>query len=1008
LKQTKSKLMRKVLLMLTAFLIMAGCAMAQERSVSGKVTSTEDGSSLPGVNVVLKGTTVGTVTDVDGNYRIAVPSEGGTLVFSFIGLTTAEAVIGSRAVVDLQMATDVTQLSEVVVTGYAPTLKKEFSGSSASVSTKDIEKLPVLSANQVLQGQTSGVFVTSSSGTPGGGINVRVRGQTSINGSNDPLYVVDGVPVVAGDITQDGFGGQRENALAGLNPQDIASIEVLKDASTTAIYGARGANGVVLITTKRGSSGKSKINLNVWTAMAEEVNRIAPLTGQQYFDIRKEALDNDLADGKINNTTYDNGINAITAAWDGQTNTDWLDEVFRSARISEYQLTASGGDNATRYFISGSYRDEEGVIIGSGAERITGRFNLDHTASDKLNFGTSLSFSSLKNSRIGNDNNIFGILSAALLTPSTIPVYDEQGNFTDALPGFGTNAVQEATIVRAENITIKAIGNAYFNYKIIDGLDFKTDLSYDFNTITEDFYAPVSSAQGASSNGAGNYNYRRIGTSIVEPTLRYSKNIKGDHSINAVIGSTWQNRTRFDNRADFVGFPRESITYGVSAAQVTDGNSYRLDYRFFTPIFGRVNYAYSGKYLASASYRRDGSSRFGPGSRFGNFYAFSAGWNFSEEAFLDGLEWLDLGKLRASYGVTGSDAFTDFRYSGTWGAINYQDNPALGPTNLLNEDLQWEETSSLDLGIELALFDNRVNLNVGYFIKNTTDLLFQAPVPESTGFTSVWSNNGEIENKGLEIDLSTINVSTSWGLKWTTSANISFLRNKVVALPTTAPVPQGFASAYLVGEPLNTFYALKFLGVDPATGESIFQDTDRNGVVNASDITVVGDHQPDYLGGFTNTLTYKGFTLDAFFQFVQGVDIYNNTYQFMAQPANGFGVDARILDRWRQPGDITHVPKATTLEGLNASDNSRFIDDGSYLRLKNVALAYDLPSKLLSKAKIRSARIYVNVTNLLTFTSYQGFDPEVSTFANTNTSAGTDFLTFPQTKMYTIGLNVGF
>ncbi len=998
--------MRRILLLALA-VFLAFNSWAQERTVTGKVTSAEDGSPLPGVNVVLKGTSVGTVTDVTGNYRINVPSDGGTLIFSFIGLTTVETGVGARSVIDAQLAADITQLSEVVVTGYAPTLKREFSGSSASVSAKDIEKLPVLSANQAIQGQASGVFVTSNSGTPGGGISVRVRGQSSINASNEPLYVIDGVPVIAGNITQDGFGGQTENALAGLNPQDIQSIEVLKDASSTAIYGARAANGVVLITTKRGQAGKTKINVNVTQGVAEETNRIRMLTAEEHIAIRTEAFNNDFADGLITQTARDNGIAALNNAWDGSS-TDWLDEVFRKARLEEYLVTASGGDEKTRYFISGGYRKEEGVILGSSVERITGRFNIDHNASDKLSFGTSIGISNFLNKRIGNDNNIYGILSAAILTPSTIPVYDDQGNFTDALPGFGTNAIQEATIVRANNNTLKAVGNLYVDYKIIEGLNFKTDFSYDFNTITEDFYAPASSAQGAPSNGYGNYNYRRVGTSIIEPTLRYSKNINNTHSISAVIGSTFQNRQQFQNRSDGLNYGRESLTYVTSAAEIIDGSSFALQYRFYSPLFTRLNYAYKGKYLASASFRRDGSSRFGKNNRFGNFYAVSAGWNFSDESFLDGLTWLDLGKLRASYGVTGNDAFADFRYAGSWASANYQDDPALAPNNIANNDLKWEETSTLDIGLELAMFNNRVNINLGYFNRQTKDLLFQAPVPETTGFTSFWSNDGEIENKGFELDITTVNVNTSWGLKWTTTANITKMENKVLRLPNKQPVQQGFASVYLEGQPLNSFYAYKFLGVDPATGNSIFEDVNRDGVVNASDITIVGDHAPDYLGGFTNTITYKGITLDIFFQFVTGVDIYNNTHQFGAQPGNGFGIDARILDRWQQPGDITHIPKASNSAGLNGADNSRFIDDGSYLRLKNIALAYDLPSSIVNKAKLRSARIFFNATNILTFTRYQGFDPEVSTFGNTSTAAGTDFLTFPQNKMYTVGLNIGF
>lgn len=990
--------MRRVLLLLTASLVLVTSAFAQERTVTGKVTSAEDGSSLPGVNVVLKGTTTGTVTDVDGNYKISVPAEGGTLVFSFIGLTTSEIGIGSRQTVDVQMAADVTQLSEIVVTGYGTTLKKEFSGASATISTEDISKLPALSVNQVLQGQAAGVFVTSNSGAPGGGISVRVRGQSTINGTSDPLYVIDGVPVIAGNISQDGFGGQEQNALAGLNPQDIQSIEVLKDASTTAIYGTRGANGVVLITTKRGQSGRSTINVNVWTGFAEPTNTVDIVSSREWVDIKNEA--------RVTAGLAPLADNAYFG-WDGVTDTDWVEEVFRKAKISEYQLNMSGGDEKTRYYFSGSYRDEEGTIIGSGYKRGTMRLNLDHKATEIFSFGTSLSISSDLNQRIQNDNNIYGIYSAAILTPPLRPVRDDNGEFVDALPSFNTNPVRDALLPRFDNKSIKFIGNFYTDFKIMDGLNFRTDFSYDYNTITEDHYLPASTAIGRPI-GDGNFNYRSVGTYIIEPTLRYAKNINSVHSINAVAGLTFQDRKQFESIVRGTGFAKEQLTYITSAATIYAGTSNAAEYSI-NSIFGRVNYAFKEKYLASASVRRDGSSRFGDNFKFGTFYAFSVGWNFSEESFMDGLSFITLGKLRASYGTTGNDGIGNFRYVGAWGGGgNYLDNPAFVPTQIENPDLKWEQTKTTDIGLELSLFESRVDLNIGYFIRNTEDLLFFAPLPQSTGFNGVWENFGEIENKGLEIELGGTVVNTSSGFNWRINGNVSFLKNKVVSLVNENLVRSGFASIYRVGLPLNTFYGLKFLGVDPGTGQSIFQDTNNDGVVNIDDETVIGDYQPEFLGGFTNTFTYKGFTLDAFFQFVQGVDVYNNTLQFTTNPAANWGMSTEMRRRWRNPGDVTDIPRPSTVAGLNASDNSRFLSDGSYMRLKNITLSYDLPKSIVSKAKLRSVRVYATGSNLLTFTAYNGADPEVSTFANTNTSAGTDFLTFPQSKVYQFGVNIGF
>jgi TonB-linked SusC/RagA family outer membrane protein len=972
--------------------------MAQERTVSGKVTSAEDGSTLPGVNVVLKGTSVGVVTDVSGEYRISVPTSGATLVFSFIGMTTMEVEVGSRAVIDVQIATDVTQLSEVIVTGYGSTLKKEFSGSSATISADAISKLPSLSVNQALQGQASGVFVTANSGAPGGGISVRVRGQSTISGNSEPLYVIDGVPVIAGNLSQDGFGGQSTNALAGLNPQDIQSMEVLKDASTTAIYGTRGANGVVLITTKRGQSGKSTINLNYATGFANATNTVDVVSAREWVDIKNEARVN-----SGGSALPDNGY----FGWDGVTDTDWVKEVFRTAKISEYQLNMQGGDEKTRYYLSGSFRDEEGTMIGSSYQRGTMRLNLDHKASELFSFGTSLSISSDLNKRIQNDNNIYGIYSASILTPPLRPVRDEEGNYVDALPSFNTNPVRDALLPRFDNKTKKFIGNLYTNFKIIDGLNFRTDFSYDYNTLTEDHYAPASTAIGRPI-GDGNFNYRQVGTYIIEPTLRFAKNYNNTHSINAVLGSTFQDRSELSSIVRGNGFASEALTYVTSAATIYDGDSYRVDYSL-NSVFGRVNYAFKEKYLASASVRRDGSSRFGANNRFATFYAVSAGWNFSDESFMDNFGWLSLGKLRASYGTTGNDGIGDFRYVGAWnGGGNYLDQSAYIPTQIENKDLKWENTTTIDVGLELSLFENRLNLNVGYFKKNTNDLLFRAPLPQSTGFNDVWDNIGEIENKGFEVELGGTIINTSSGFNWKLNSNISFLRNKVISLSDQNFVRSGFASIYQEGKPLNTFWGLKFLGVDPATGESIFQDTNDDGVVNINDETVIGDYQPDFMGGITNTFTYKGFSLDVFFQFVQGVDVYNNTLQFTTNPAANWGMTSEMRRRWKQPGDITDIPKPLTNNGLNGSDNSRYLSDASYMRLKNITLSYNLPSSLISKIKLRSARIYATGQNLLTFTKYNGADPEVSTFGNVSTSQGTDFLTYPQSKVYQFGINIGF
>ncbi len=644
------------------------------------------------------------------------------------------------------MEADAEQLSEVVVTAYGTTLKTEFTGASSSVSSETLERLPILSADQALQGQASGVQVVSSSGTPGGGISIRVRGQTSISASNNPLYVVDGVPVVSGDLQQNGFGGQSGNALAGLNPDDIQSIEVLKDASSTAIYGARAANGVVMITTKRGKTGKAKIDIGYSRGFGKPTNVIDVLGSDDWEMIANEARTND-------------GLAPIDygALPNADVETDWLDAVFRTADIQQFNLSVSGGDEKTRYFISGSYRDEEGTMgatdangdeKGSSYTRATARFNLDHESSEKFSMGTSIGLSFDMNKRIQNDNNIFGVLSTALLTAPNVPIYEADGSFSDQPPF--ANPVRALTLPRFNNSTRKVIGNVYFNYELIEGLSLRMDASLDYTQLLEDHYMQASTFQGAPS-GVGRYNTNEFTTTVLEPTIRYSKNIGSDHSVSGVVGTTFQERTNFRNSVSGNGFSRESLTYLASAANITAGSSLRRDYTF-NSVFGRGTYAYLGKYLATATLRRDGSSRFGPDNRFGNFWAFSAGWIFSDESFMSGLNWLDFGKIRASYGKTGNDRIGEFAYLGTWsGGANYLDQPASTTLNIANNALKWEETTTLDVGLDLAMFSNRLNISAGYFDGSTVDLLYANPIPQSTGFATVQDNIGEIRNWGVGI-----------------------------------------------------------------------------------------------------------------------------------------------------------------------------------------------------------------------------------------------------------------
>lgn len=994
--------MKKILLLSFTFLMAMVFICNGQRTVSGTIID-DTGESLPGVNVVIKGTTSGTTTDLNGNYQVSV-EDGTILVISFVGFETQEIEVGNRSVINVTMG-GVTELEEIVIVGYGSSLERDLSNAIASIGSEELGKLPTMTPEQTLQGLASGVFVSSTSGAPGSGIVVNVRGPGSINAGTQPLYVIDGTVVSTASPTQNGVGGAEQSPLSSINPQDIESIQVLKDAASAAIYGARASNGVVIITTKRGSQGKAKIDFRFWTGVAEAVETYDKLTAEEQIMIEREAFLNDNPSLSPNDRTLSNEA----LGWDGVTNSDWIGEVFREAVISEYQVSATGGNEAFKYYLSGNYRDEEGVMINSHFERFTTRMNVDYNASNELTLSTSLSFNSSKQNLLQNDNNIYGIYSAAILTPSYRPIRDpETGEFVDGLPSFNTNAVRSAIESKQINTSYKFLGNWNFSYKLpIEGLIVRTDLNYDWTYVREDIYAPETTSQGRASAGNGELNTSDRGIFGVEPTIRYGNTLGGLHKLSAVAGMTFQQTRLTQSIVEGQGFARGTLQYLASAAVINGGTSYRLD-QTLASFFTRVQYAYDGRYLASAIYRRDGSSNFGPDAKFGDFYAFSVGWNFSEESFFN-VEVIEFGKIRASYGITGNDRINAFEYVGTVSpSADYLDQAALSTNNLENPQLQWEETATTDLGIELAMFRNRLNLNVGYFIQQTDKLLFDNQVPWTTGFSNFSDNVGSIENKGIEVEVDGVLLNLG-EFQWRGTVNLTFLENEVTDLNSDEPVLFGFASAVIKGEPINTFYGLKWLGVDPATGESRFLDDNNDGIISGEDLVVIGDHSPDLLGGITTTMTYKGIQLDAFFQFVEGVDVYNNTLVFSQNVSAPWGLTKDVLRRWRQPGDVTDIPKATTMTTTEfTNDNSRFLSDGSYLRLKNVTLAYNFPTNIVSKANMRSARVYIQGQNLLTWTGYNGPDPEVSTFGFTNTALGTEFLTFPNTKMYAIGVNIGF
>jgi TonB-linked SusC/RagA family outer membrane protein len=1012
--------------------LLSYAAMAQDRTITGKVTSTDDGSGLPGVSIVIKGTTIGTATDVSGSYKLSVPSNATTLVFSYVGFLTKEVAIGNSTTVDVVMEGDTKLLTELVVVGYGTQNKKELTGAVTSVQSKDIANLPLLGVDQALQGRAAGVMVTQNSGTPGGGIAVRVRGSGSITGSNEPLYVVDGVPINTGSYSSIGVGNQQTNAIADLNPADIESFEILKDGASAAIYGSRGSNGVVLITTKRGKQGKTNVDFGFYTGTQQAWKTIGLATGPQYVDALQESVRNRFG---ATVTPSQIGLVGLDNAPSSYPNTDWLGAVLRTAPISQYDIGVSGGTESTKFRISGTYFDQAGIVLGSNFKRLSTRINLDHNISKKVKIGMSLGLTRTIQNRIQNDNNINGVVSASILLGSHIPIRNADGTYGKDANASVDNPVAVATEPLITAITGRIIGNAYLEYEIIKGLTFKSSWGTDFTDFRDRTFFPTTTNTGAGTNGSATEVSTQDISWLIENTLNYTKRFGEKHNFTALIGATYQESNFETIFATATVFPGNDIKRLSAGAVKTNASSGGTSWGIASYL-SRVTYDYAGKYLLSASMRYDGSSRFSQANRWGSFPSISVGWRISEETFMKSLTFLSDLKLRASYGQTGNQDFGNFAYLGLFGSgANYLQRGGIAPSQLANPSLTWEKGVNYNGGIDIGFLSDKFTLSVDYFIRDTKSLLLGRQLPLTSGFGNITENIGSINNQGLEISIVTTNVNSK-SLKWTTNFNISFIKNKITTLFNDQPFAAGFASWVAVGEPLGTFRGFRvdrifqtqeeidqlnatarqnfganavYQSALTRPGDIRFKDINGDGRITADDQEILGSAQPKFFGGITNNLSFKGFDLMFFFQFMSGNTIYNNTRAFSEGMNSIFGQTDGILNRWTPQNTVTDVPRAVFGDpNNNRRTSDRFLEDGSYIRLKNIVLGYTVPRTILEKTKVlRSARIYVSSQNLLTFTKYKGLDPEVNTFSGNNIALGTDFLTFPQARTITFGVNIG-
>lgn len=1017
-----------------AFMLVIGAASAvlAQRNITGSVTD-QGKEPLIGATVLVAGTSVGTVTDVNGEFSLSVPAGQTSLLVSYTGYSTLKVELTAASRYDIMLETDVVALSDIVVVGYGTASRKELTGSVAKVSGEAISRLPVTGLDQALQGQAAGVQVTSASGTPGASVSVRVRGPSSISAGNQPLYVVDGIPINTGSYSQIGVGGQQVNALADLNPADIESIEVLKDAAAAAIYGSRASNGVVLVTTKRGKAQKTQISLNTYRGNQEVWRQIDPATGPEYVAYVQEAVRNRFTPTTLPSAVGLRNLDGDPASYPS---TNWFDEIFRTAPISQTDLNFSGGNERTKFFVSGSYFDQEGTVLGSGFDRYSFRMNLDNLVSDKFKIGVSTGFSRSNSNRIQNDNNIYGVLSTALLLGSHIPVYNADGTY-----GRDQNASIENPVANALEPTYnvfsnRLLTNIYGELSILEGLSFRTSFSVDYLSLRDDRFIPATHIQAAGVNGTGEQGMSSDLNLVNENYFTYRKSF-GDLNFDALVGASFQNSQYEDFFGRGQNFPGKTIRELAAASVKQTVTSSKTEWGL-NSYFSRFNFNWQQKYFISASVRADGSSRFGANNRWGVFPAVSGAWRLSQENFLRDNSLISELKLKASWGIRGNQNIGNFASRALISpGANYLQRAGLAPSQLGNPNLSWEEREDIDLGLELGLFNDRVVLNVEAYQGTTNELLLSRPLVGASGYTGITENIGSVQNRGIDISLNTVNVETS-KVTWSTNFNLSFFKNEVLAL-AGAPFAAGFASWVEEGQALGAFRgfrtvrlfqtqaeidelnarARELTGNNNAVyqstltrpGDIMFEDLNGDGRITADDQTILGTANPDFYGGITNNISAYGFDLSFFFQFSVGNFVFNNTRAFSEGMNSIFGQAGTISNRWTPDNQTTDVryPRAVFQDpNNNRRVSDRFVEDASYLRLKNLSLGYNIPGNVMSKIGMTKGRIYVSGQNLLTFTNYSGFDPEISTFGETNTAPGTDFLTFPQARTMIVGLNLGF
>ncbi|RIV27261.1 TonB-dependent receptor [Fibrisoma montanum] len=979
-----------------------GSLWAQNQTVSGKVTGAGDGIALPGTTISLKGTTTGTTTDASGMYRINVPATGGTLVFSSVGYQSQEVAINGQSVIDINLAADERQLNEVVVVGYGTVKKSDLTGSLAQVKAKEINAFPATNVLQALSGRAPGVQVIQNTGAPGAAVSVRIRGTNSVQGSNEPLYVIDGFPTSGSNPTI-------------INNSDIESIEILKDASATAIYGSRGANGVVLITTRQGKAGKMQVDYEGTYSVQTLRKKLDLMNAKEYATFYNIQATNDKVTPYFTQAQIDSFGEGF----------DWQNLVFRRAPMQTHNLTISGGSEKTRFSVGASIFDQEGIIIGSDYKRYSLRANVSTDISRKFNLTYGSTLTKIKTSRQNNGGGNRGgsLISAAISAPPTLTPYNDDGTYrvlATAYPFISNVIINPLNYVNEQFDDIDAnrvLANAALTFKPFDGLSIKISGGIENSDDRSDFYT---TRQFINSQGSASASTSRATSLLSENTVSYIKTLAQKHSISAVLGFTYQDFLNTSLGGSGVGYLSDvTETFNLGAANTPGIPSSGYSFATLLSYLGRVNYSYNSKYLATVSFRADGSSRYSEGNKWGYFPSAALAWRVSEEDFLKNSTYISDLKVRASWGRTGSQAINPYATLNSLSAGKTVFDDALyntfAPGTRLPGNLKWETTEQADFGIDAAFFNNRYRLTLDYYIKNTYDLLNTVQLPVGFGFTSTIQNVGQIQNKGLEVALDARVIDKAF--KWDVNGNIAFNRNKVVKLYGGQDILGGTVGVTIIsdaanllreGEPMSVFYGYLENGYSDQ-GKVVYQDLNGDKVINQLDKTIIGNPNPNFIYGLNSTMSFKGLELTLFLQGTQGNDLLNvssinNTLDY------GFGLNMPrevLYNHWSPSNPNAKYPVISRSNSYNYSN--RLVEDGSFLRLRNIQLAYNLPLSQWGVTWMRSAQVFASGQNLLTFTRYSWWDPETNSQGGANSiGQGIDHYSYPTSKAVTFGVRVGF